>query len=485
MEFIKNNKLTFCLGALCFVVLCLYFINGESSSSSKKWVFTSIVPNTESGQVKESSIAVALRYDINPDTILVSGSKKLIQESGEDLKARLSLDDQEPDSIDIKQIAQDLGKNYTPKGYTEYEVAKGDTLTGIWLKNGDTRNASFNAATALKKSGISLSSLRIGEVLRLYIKAGKIQKLERKMPLGKEITLSLRDDGKYDVKVFTPKVIEKSRIVTGKIDSCFSIEAMRLGIPNDVIDQFVDLFSSKVSFRSSLRHGDVFSIKYIEKRTEKGEFLSAGNIQAASIINQGKFLPMIGYKGNGGKMNYYNETGEVAGNYMLRYPVSFTRVSSVFSDNRLHPILKKKRPHNGVDFAAPIGTPVRTVADGMVTFAGWNGGAGKMITVQHSSKYKTSYLHLSKITSDIKVGKRVSRGQQIGNVGTTGLSTGPHLHYSFYINNKYVDPLKIDLPSMPIGGGTIPKQYLNNAIAELRSNTNKVIASNESKEPNA
>lgn len=461
-----------------FILRDLIARNVAKGSASSKATLNNYASRSS---VLESGVGVGLHFvnnEMEVEGLLQSESQKLIKESSAILKARLQYNEDEIDNIGIvsKEYEQ---ANLLPKDYVDYKVVKGDTLTKVFLKNGDTVQASLKAYDTLKKANRSYASLRLGEILKIYKKDGKIDKIEKKLSLGRSVTLILSDNGSYKVSVYEPKIIEEDKVITGKISSCFSVEAKRLGIPNDVIDQFVDLFSSKVSFRSSLKRGDVFSIKYSEKKTTDGLFISAGNIKSASIINKGRFLSLVGYKGKSGKLSYYNEKGEPAGNYMLRYPLNFTRISSVFSDNRLHPILKRNRPHNGVDFAAPTGTPVRTVADGRIISAGWNKSAGKMIKIQHGPKYKTAYLHLSKIAPNVKVGAYVSRGDYIGNVGSTGLSTGPHLHYSFYVNNKYVDPLKVDLPSMPVGGDRIPNSYLKNAIAELRANTEDMMASKE------
>ena len=168
MDFIKNNKLTCCLGVLC--LFSFFLCVNKKNVISKVPVLTVADEDIQPTSLKSSSISLALKDEINPNTILESGSRKLIKESGEDLKIGLMLKEDEPDDVDIKKVAEELGKMYTPKGYIEYEVARGDTLTGIWLKNGASRVSSLRAADAFKKSKISLSSLRIGEVLRLYIK---------------------------------------------------------------------------------------------------------------------------------------------------------------------------------------------------------------------------------------------------------------------------------------------------------------------------
>jgi murein DD-endopeptidase MepM/ murein hydrolase activator NlpD len=143
-----------------------------------------------------------------------------------------------------------------------------------------------------------------------------------------------------------------------------------------------------------------------------------------------------------GTVRYFDEKGEMPTKSFLRYPVQFTRISSVFSHARFHPVLQISRPHNGVDFAAPIGTPVRTVGDGVVLFSGWNKSGGNMIKIAHDSRYTTEYMHLSRISPNVKKGARVSRGSVIGALGNTGLSSGPHLHFGLFDKGKYVDPMK-------------------------------------------
>ena len=143
---------------------------------------------------------------------------------------------------------------------------------------------------------------------------------------------------------------------------------------------------------------------------------------------------------------YYNRKGEGLGRQFLRYPVSFARISSHFSTARYHPVLKRKMPHYGVDFAAPTGTPVKAAADGVVSIAGWHGGNGRFVKMRHDAQYESGYAHLSRIASGVRPGARVKQGQVIGYVGSTGLATGPHLHFAMYKGGKYVDPLQASLP---------------------------------------
>jgi murein DD-endopeptidase MepM/ murein hydrolase activator NlpD len=154
--------------------------------------------------------------------------------------------------------------------------------------------------------------------------------------------------------------------------------------------------------------------------------------------------------------------------------VRFSRISSQFSKSRFHPVLKRRRAHNGVDFAAPIGTPVRSVADGVIVSAGYAGGSGNMVKIKHGARWQTAYLHLHRISKGIRKGLKVTRGQVIGSVGKTGLATGPHLHYSLYDRGRYVDPMKTQLPKMPGKYDPIPESKLKKAILKLEKASERV-----------
>jgi len=173
----------------------------------------------------------------------------------------------------------------------------------------------------------------------------------------------------------------------------------------------------------------------------------------------------VRHVGRDGRARYFDEKGKTGGGGFLRYPLKFSRISSVFSDSRFHPVLQRWRPHNGVDFAAPIGTPVRSVGDGIITHAGYNGAGGLTVKIKHSDRYTTAYLHLSQVERGLRTGMRISRGDQIGRVGMSGRSTGPHLHFSLYDDGKYVDPFKSTPLFMVEEENLIPKDIL---VAQLR-----------------
>jgi len=172
-----------------------------------------------------------------------------------------------------------------------------------------------------------------------------------------------------------------------------------------------------------------------------------GDIVAAEFVNQGRSFRAIRYTDPSGRTDYYTPDGLSLRKAFLRTPVQFSRISSRFNLHRKHPILNRIRAHKGVDYAAPVGTPVRAAGDGKVTYKGWNGGYGRFVVLQHGQRYSTAYGHLSRFAAKLRSGARVHQGQIIGYVGQSGLATGPHLHYEFRIDGRHRDPLKVKLPA--------------------------------------
>ncbi len=211
-----------------------------------------------------------------------------------------------------------------------------------------------------------------------------------------------------------------------------------------LVNNLADVYAWEIDF-FGLQKGDQFKVVY-EKYMVEGEQAGIGPIKAAYFKHMGEDFYAIPYD-QGEGLEFFDQEGKSLRKTFLKAPLKYNRISSTFSHSRLHPVLKIRRPHHGVDYAAPRGTPVVAVGDGLVTKAAYSGGAGNMVKVKHNSNYETAYLHLWKYGAGIKKGVRVKQGQVIGYVGSTGLSTGPHLDFRFYKNGKAVDPLKIDPPS--------------------------------------
>jgi murein DD-endopeptidase MepM/ murein hydrolase activator NlpD len=234
--------------------------------------------------------------------------------------------------------------------------------------------------------------------------------------------------------------------------------------------QLSDIFAWDIDFTTDLRKGDVFKI-VVDGCYLDNAFKKYGNILAAEFINNGETYHAFRFEYNG-KVDYYDDEGKSLRRAFLKAPLSYSRISSGFSKRRYHPILKINRPHLGVDYAAPIGTPISAVGDGTVVFAGYKGQNGNLVMIKHPNSFRTYYGHLLKIKKGIRRGVKVKQGQLIGYVGSTGLSTGPHLDYRIKKHNRFVDPLNLRLPR----GGTVPKGAMADFIV-IRDRMNVQLAS--------
>ena len=214
-------------------------------------------------------------------------------------------------------------------------------------------------------------------------------------------------------------------------------EAARL--PDSVAEQLADVFGSEIDFRNDLAAGDRFQVAY-ETLEADGEVLSYGQLLGAEFVNRGQKYQAVWFQQAGGKGAFFSPDGQSLKRAFLASPLAFSRVSSRYG-MRFHPISGREKPHLGVDFAAPTGTPVRSVGDGKVTYAGWKSGYGNFVVVQHSDQKSTAYAHLSRI--GVRKGQSVEQGALIGAVGSTGASTGPHLHFEYLVRNQHQDPLTL------------------------------------------
>ena len=215
-----------------------------------------------------------------------------------------------------------------------------------------------------------------------------------------------------------------------------------------------DIYAWDIDFTGDLQKGDSYRI-VAEGLYLNGKFRKFGKILAAEFRNRGEVFKAYGYDLEG-RTGYYDEKGNVLKKSFLRAPLSFRRISSRYSSGRFHPILKVRRPHRGLDYAAAAGTPVSSIGDGVVLFAGRRGQYGNLVAISHPNGWETRYGHLSRISKNIKAGSRIAQGQVVGNVGSTGLATGPHLHYEVKVNGTNIDPLMVSVPR----GNPIPQTEL-------------------------
>ena len=354
-------------------------------------------------------------------------------EKGTDLSKKIEIDV-------LKQETQ-FEPIFTTK---ETVIKRNDSLFTILNKFGVKQENIINLINS--KNSNLLSNIEVGDKIRvnldenneikdlLYIddfKSGvRAEKIEDVYQINKfKHTLE-------KVKVFKHVVIEDSMYVSG----------LKEGIPDSVLMDVVYINGWDIDFTHDIRSGDSFSLIYEEILVD-GEKVLDGDVLITEFNNKGKKITSIRFDLRNGKSEYFSSDGINVKKAFLRSPVKLSYISSKYNLRRKHPVLHTIRAHKGVDYAASKGSPVRATGDGTISFAQYNGGCGNEIKIKHSEDYTTRYCHLEKYNSRTKVGRKVKQGQTIGYVGSTGLATGPHLHYEFHVNGKHTDPLRVKFPN--------------------------------------
>ncbi len=296
---------------------------------------------------------------------------------------------------------------------------------------------------------------------------GGLQELVARFPVAQgdqarthftRLSLRLRA-GQWSAEMQAVPYGTQARLASGSIRSSLFAATDEAGLPDSIASQLAEIFSGDIDFHRELRKGDTFSLIY-EALTADGEPVAwnegAGRVLAAEFVNAGRTHQALWFVGSEGRGSYYGADGRSRKRAFLASPVEFSRVTSGFA-MRMHPILQRMRQHNGVDYAAPVGTPVRSVADGVVEFAGTQNGYGKVIEVRHGKDRSTLYAHLSSIA--VAKGQRIEQGQHLGAVGMTGMTTGPHLHFEFRVNGEHHDPLLIAqaADTLPVDAAAKPR----------------------------
>ncbi len=295
--------------------------------------------------------------------------------------------------------------------------------------------------------------------------AGRLEHLEVVFDRRTEVHFNSGDDGILVDHIQRPIASEELRIVGVVESSLFGAMDAAGGNPELAV-RVAQIYQWDIDFLRDLRKGDQFVV-VVEKQLVAGEFYGWGTIYATRFVNGSRTLDAVVYPDNDGQLGYFDLEGRPLRKQFLRSPLKFSRITSRFSMSRFHPVLKRRMPHYGVDYGAPSGTPVLVTADGTVRFAGRKGGGGNMVTVRHTNGYETNYLHLRGFAKGVRRGARVHQGQVVGYVGSTGLSTGPHLDYRVQLNGKWINPLSISSPPVkPLTTDRL-KRFLSHALAIL------------------
>ncbi|WNC10367.1 peptidoglycan DD-metalloendopeptidase family protein [Pseudomonas coleopterorum] len=329
-------------------------------------------------------------------------------------------------------------------GHRQVVVAKGDTLSTLFEKVGLPASTVADVMASDKKAK-QFTQLKRGQLLEFELSPeGELLSLHSKVSDLDTIRLTKAGTG-FAFERETSKPVTREAYAHGVIKNSLSQSAARAGLSHSQTMDMASIFGYDVDFAQDIRQGDEFDIIY-EQRVLNGKVIGTGGILAARFTNRGKTYTAVRYTNKQGNSNYYTADGNSMRKAFIRTPVDFARISSRFSMGRKHPILNKIRAHKGVDYAAPRGTPIKAAGDGKITLAGRRGGYGNTVIIQHGNSYTTLYGHMQGFAKGIKTGGSVKQGQVIGYIGTTGLSTGPHLHYEFQVNGVHVDPLGQKLP---------------------------------------
>ena len=266
---------------------------------------------------------------------------------------------------------------------------------------------------------------------------------------GERLLTIAREGDKFTATEKPAKLESRVVSVAGEIRSSLFAAADALNIPDAIAKQMIELFSTEVNFHRDLHKSDRFSVVY-EALYDDGEPVAAVRLLSAEYVNRGRTFNVVWFEPNAAKPGegaYYTLEGRDIRKAFLRSPLEFSRVSSGFTEERLHPILNTWTAHKGVDFAAPLGTNIKAAADGVVEFVGVQSGYGNVVILAHPNKYSTLYAHMAGFASELKVGTRVRQGDLLGTVGMTGLTTGPHVHFEFRIDGVHHDPLTVGMPN--------------------------------------
>jgi len=342
---------------------------------------------------------------------------------------------------DIAQVASEVEAG----SWEKVTIKSGDTLASIFAKKGISSTTTHQIAR-LNDQTKKLRYIKPGQEIQLLLDNDrKLRQMKYIPDITRTLLIQRTEDQSFSSQIINYQLDAYPVYREGKIENSLFEAAANADIPEDVIMDLVAIFGWDIDFSLDIRSGDRFGIVY-EELFKDDIKIRNGRILSAEFINNGKTYRAAYYTDPKGDSDYFAPDGKSMRKAFLRSPVDFRRISSRFSNKRWHPVLSKWRSHKGVDYAAARGTPVRASGDGKVIFAGNKGGYGRLIVIRHGGRYTTAYGHLRRNARGIRSGKKVKQGQIIGYVGSSGLATGPHLHYEFRVNGAHRNPLTVKLP---------------------------------------
>ena len=343
-----------------------------------------------------------------------------------------------------------FSKVNSPFLYNNYEIKKGDTIEKI-LKNYKIKNNEIQNIIGQYKKYVNLKQLLAGNKIEITIKKNPTNKensiIRISVPITKSTTVEIKknEEGKIISEKIITKLYKRKVLAENVIKKSLYASAVNAKINPETIIEFARIFGFEIDFQRDIRKNDYFKIIYDKYFDENGTFVKSGSILYAHMSVNGREITLYKF-GDDKDYGYFDINGKSVEKALMKTPINGARLSSSFG-MRKHPILGYNKMHKGTDFAAPEGTPIMASGSGTVVLAKWCGGGGNCVKIKHNSTYETVYAHMKAFARGIKSGKKVRQGQIIGYVGSTGMSTGPHLHYEVIVNGKKVNSQKLKLPS--------------------------------------
>ena len=376
-------------------------------------------------------------------TVVYKSDEKITKKS-----EAINNEKEESDLINFKKFL--LNQIKSPFINLNYEINKGDTIQKI-LKKHKVQNSEIQTVINRYKKYGNPNQLLVGNKIDIIIEKKKDGKnnsiIKFSVPITKSTTISItkNEENKIISEKIITKLYKRKVLAENIIKKNLYSSAVQANINPDTIIEFARIFGFEIDFQRDIRENDYFKIVYEKFFDENGEFIKSGSILYAHMNVNGREISLYKF-GDDKDYGYFDINGKSVEKALMKTPINGARLSSPFG-MRKHPISGFNKMHQGTDFAAPMGTPIMASGSGTVTRAKWCGGGGNCIKIKHNSTYETVYAHMKSFAKGIKVGKKVRQGQIIGYVGSTGISTGPHLHYEVIVNGKKVNSQKLKLPS--------------------------------------
>lgn len=400
------------------------------------------------------SLAVLLGPDeaeTAPETVTIPLTQNILPEISQEIESSAAQEITPP--VEIQPVGPQ---------WKEYQIQSGDNLSILFRRAG-LNDKDIYELTNKAPEAKDLRRIRPGQQLAFLVEEGKLQGLKYKINRLDSVNFSRTEDNKFLAEKINLKPDTRLTYHQAVITSSLFMAGKRAGIPNALTMDLANIFGWDIDFALDIQKGDSFKVMYEELYLD-GEMIGTGKILAAEFTNTGKTYKAVRYTDKEGNTSYYTPEGRGMHKAFLRSPIEFARISSHFNLARKHPVLHIIRAHKGTDYAAARGTPIRSTGNGKISFAGRKGGYGNCIIIQHGQGIQTLYGHMNGFAKGMRVGTKVTQGDVIGYVGSTGLASGPHLHYEFHVNGQVRNPVTVPLPK----AAGIDKTEMANFTATIR-----------------